>query len=32
VDLHQLGEVDDGWGEYLKSLENFDYEKYGIVG
>jgi pseudouridine 5'-phosphatase len=32
VDLHQLGEVDDGWGEYLKSLENFDYGKYGIVG
>jgi pseudouridine-5'-monophosphatase len=31
VDLHQLGEVDDGWGEYLKSLEDFDYKKYGIV-
>jgi pseudouridine-5'-monophosphatase len=31
VDLHQLGEVGDGWAEYLKSLEGFDYEKYGIV-
>jgi pseudouridine-5'-monophosphatase len=31
VDLHQLGEIDDGWAEYLPSLENFPYEKYGIV-
>lgn len=31
VDLHQLGEVGDGWGEYLKSLETFNYDKYGIV-
>ena len=31
VDLHQLGQVGDGWAEYLKSLEDFDYEKYGIV-
>ncbi|KAF3766887.1 HAD-like protein [Cryphonectria parasitica EP155] len=31
VDEHQLGEVDDGWGEYLPSLENFPYERYGIV-
>lgn len=30
-DSHQLGEVDDGWAEYLTSLENFPYEKYGIV-
>lgn len=25
------GEVDDGWAEYLVSLENFPYERYGIV-
>lgn len=25
------GEVDDGWAEYLVTLENFPYEKYGIV-
>ena len=31
VDLHQLGQVGDGWAEYLESLEDFDYEKYGIV-
>ncbi|TQV90660.1 hypothetical protein V2A60_006871 [Cordyceps javanica] len=31
VDLHQLGEVDDGWAEYLETLENFPYEHYGIV-
>lgn len=31
VDLHQLGEIGDGWAEYLKSLEDFDYEKYGLV-
>jgi pseudouridine 5'-phosphatase len=31
VDLHQLGEVGDGWAEYLPSLEGFDYAKYGIV-
>ncbi|KAI1214810.1 HAD-like protein [Annulohypoxylon truncatum] len=27
----QLGVVDDGWAERLASLENFPYEKYGIV-
>ncbi|KAI1096999.1 HAD-like protein [Rostrohypoxylon terebratum] len=27
----QLGVVDDGWAELLASLENFPYEKYGIV-
>ncbi|KAI1104285.1 HAD-like protein [Jackrogersella minutella] len=27
----QLGTVDDGWAEQLVSLENFPYEKYGIV-
>lgn len=31
VDLHQLGEIDDGWAEYLETLENFPYERYGIV-
>jgi pseudouridine-5'-monophosphatase len=30
VDVHQLGEVGDGWGEQLGTLENFPYEKYGI--
>lgn len=30
-DLHEIGEVDDGWGEYLENLENFPYERYGIV-
>lgn len=27
----QLGEVDDGWAECISSLEQFDYNKYGIV-
>ncbi|CAN8101895.1 unnamed protein product [Discula destructiva] len=31
VDEHQLGEVDDGWGQYLETLENFPYERYGIT-
>jgi pseudouridine-5'-monophosphatase len=31
VDAHQLGEVDDGWAEYMESLVDFPYEKYGIV-
>lgn len=30
-DEEQLGEVDDGWGQFLPSLENFPYEMYGIV-
>jgi pseudouridine-5'-monophosphatase len=30
VDLHQLGELGDGWAEYLPSLEDFPYERYGI--
>jgi len=25
------GELGDGWAEYLVTLENFPYEKYGIV-
>jgi pseudouridine-5'-monophosphatase len=24
------GGIDDGWGRYLKSLENFPYESYGM--
>lgn len=31
VDEHQLGELGDGWGEYLATLEGFPYEKYGIA-
>lgn len=31
VDTHQLGEIDDGWADYLPDLTNFPYEKYGIV-
>ncbi|KAI1458422.1 HAD-like protein [Annulohypoxylon moriforme] len=27
----QLGVVDDGWAEQLTSLENFPYEKFGII-
>lgn len=30
-DLHQVGEVDDGWAEYLETLEDFPYARYGIV-
>ena len=26
----QLGEIDDGWGESIASLEHFDYSRYGI--
>lgn len=31
VDLHQLGEHDDGWADYYVDLANFPYDKYGIV-
>lgn len=31
VDVHQLGEVGDGWAEQAVSLVGFPYEKYGIV-
>ncbi|KAK4130631.1 HAD-like protein [Trichocladium antarcticum] len=31
VDLHQVGEVGDGWAEYLPTLVDFPYEKYGMV-
>lgn len=26
-----VGEVDDGWGEMLSTMEDFDYKKYGIA-
>ncbi len=29
-DEEQLGEVGDGWAESIMSLEEFNYEKYGI--
>uniref|UniRef100_L2FS87 Had superfamily n=1 Tax=Colletotrichum fructicola (strain Nara gc5) TaxID=1213859 RepID=L2FS87_COLFN len=31
VDMHQVGEVDDGWAEYMDTLENFPYDKFGIT-
>ena len=31
VDMHQVGEVGDGWAEELATLESFSYEKYGIA-
>lgn len=31
VDLHQVGEINDGWAEYLETLENFPYEHYNIT-
>lgn len=31
VDLHQLGELNDGWAEYYRDLTNFPYEKFGIA-
>ncbi|KJZ79462.1 hypothetical protein HIM_00931 [Hirsutella minnesotensis 3608] len=30
VDLHQLGELGDGWAEYMASLESFPFDKFGI--
>lgn len=30
-DEEQLGEIGDGWAELLPSLEDFPYERYGIV-
>lgn len=29
-DDSDIGEVDDGWAEAISSLEEFNYEKYGI--
>lgn len=31
VDEHQLGEVGDGWAQYLENLVDFPYATYGIV-
>lgn len=31
-DEEELGELDDGWGYQLGSLEGFPYEKFGIGG
>ncbi|KAH8809045.1 HAD-like domain-containing protein [Xylogone sp. PMI_703] len=31
VDMHQVGNIGDGWGVKLTTLEAFPYEKYGIV-
>ncbi|KAL2070605.1 hypothetical protein VTL71DRAFT_13631 [Oculimacula yallundae] len=31
VDMHLVGEVGDGWAERLENLENFPYQRYGIV-
>ncbi|KAH7163517.1 HAD-like domain-containing protein [Dactylonectria estremocensis] len=31
IDLHQLGEIGDGWAEYLVDLVDFPYEKFGIA-
>jgi len=31
VDLHQVGELDDGYADYFPTLVDFPYEKYGIV-
>ncbi|KAK5627412.1 hypothetical protein RRF57_003127 [Xylaria bambusicola] len=30
-DEDQLGQPGDGWGEQLRSLEDFPYERYGII-
>jgi beta-phosphoglucomutase-like phosphatase (HAD superfamily) len=31
VDMHQLGEMGDGWAELYETLVDFPYEKYGVV-
>lgn len=31
VDLHQLGEINDGWADYYATLVDFPYHKYGIT-
>ncbi|OHX01156.1 haloacid dehalogenase-like hydrolase [Colletotrichum incanum] len=31
VDMHQVGEIDDGWAEYLPTLEDFPYQKFGMA-
>ncbi|KAK0641486.1 HAD-like domain-containing protein [Cercophora newfieldiana] len=30
VDLHQVGDIDDGWADYYPTLVDFPYDKYGI--
>jgi pseudouridine 5'-phosphatase len=30
-DLGEVGDVGDGYGDHLNSLEDFPYEKYGII-
>ncbi|KAL1899370.1 hypothetical protein Cpir12675_001405 [Ceratocystis pirilliformis] len=30
IDMHQVGELNDGWAEYYETLENFPYAKYNI--
>jgi pseudouridine-5'-monophosphatase len=30
-EMHQVGELDDGWGDHLDTLVDFPYEKYGII-
>lgn len=29
-DNSDIGDVDDGWAETISSLEEFNYERYGI--
>lgn len=31
IDVHQLGELGDGWADYYLDLQNFPYKKYGMV-
>ncbi|GAB0134922.1 hypothetical protein EsDP_00003274 [Epichloe bromicola] len=31
MDVHQLDQSGDGWGECLLTLESFPYEKYGFI-
>lgn len=31
VDMHQVGELDDGWAHYMRELTDFPYEHYGII-
>jgi pseudouridine 5'-phosphatase len=31
VDLHQVGEIGDGWADYFVNLLDFPYAKYGMV-
>jgi pseudouridine-5'-monophosphatase len=31
VDLHQVGEIGDGWAEYMLNLVDFPYNKFGMV-